>query len=130
MFKYTSINPASQVANSEALTAVSRLASILKVLSDPTRLRILSLLLVRTHCNCEIAATLGISLSLISHHMRILRLVGLVAGVRHPEDERWVFYSVDRQAIQNLESALQAILHPTDIGLQDTAPATECCPDK
>ena len=130
MFKYTSINPASQVANSEASANVSELASIFKVLSDPTRLRILSLLLVRTHCNCEIAAILGISLSLISHHMRILRLVGLVAGVRDPEDERWVYYSVDRQAVLNLESALQAVLHPTDTEIRDTASTSACCADE
>ena len=127
MFKYTSINPASQVTSSEASAQVPEMASLFKVLGDPTRLRILSLLLVRTHCSCEIAAALGISLSLISHHMRILRLVGLVTGVRHPEDERWIFYSVNQQAVQNLESALQVILHPTDIDSQDTASTTECC---
>lgn len=130
MFKYTLINPVSQVASSETSAAVSELASIFKVLSDPTRLRILSLLLVRTQCNCEIAASLGISLSLTSHHMRILRLVGLVTGVRYPEDERWVYYSVNHQAVQNLESALQAVLHPSDTNLQDTISTTECCPDK
>lgn len=107
---------------------VTELASIFKVLSDPTRLRILSLLLVRTHCNCEISATLDLSLSLVSHHMRILRLVGLVYGVRHPQDERWVYYSVNKSAIKHLETVLQTILHPTDICL-DTPATVGCCLD-
>jgi ArsR family transcriptional regulator, arsenate/arsenite/antimonite-responsive transcriptional repressor len=105
---------------------VSELASILKVLSDPTRLRILSLLLVRTHCNCEISASLDLSLSLVSHHMRILRLVGLVNGVRHPKDERWVYYSVNRSAVQHLETALQAILHPAEVNPPADI-ASGCC---
>jgi ArsR family transcriptional regulator, arsenate/arsenite/antimonite-responsive transcriptional repressor len=125
MFKYTSINLASQEAVRAPTTQVTELAAVLKVLSDPTRLRILSLLLARTHCNCEIAASLDISLSLVSHHMRILRLIGLVSGVRDPQDERWVYYSVNRLAVQNLEAGLQVILHPTEA--HTDADQTECC---
>lgn len=85
----------------------------LKALSDPTRLQIFDLLMEGTHCNCEIAHELGLSLNLISHHLRVLRQVGLVEGTRDPADERWIYYSVNRAALQALAAAVQRLL---DVG--------------
>jgi DNA-binding transcriptional ArsR family regulator len=127
MFKYTLIEPACQEVTQPPLERVAELAGVFKVLSDPTRLRILSLLLERTHCNCEIAAALDISLSLVSHHMRILRLIGLVNGVRQPGDERWVYYSVKEEAVRSLESVLLAVLHPAKAGSSMCPPDANCC---
>ena len=42
------------------------------------------MLMEGVQCNCEIAERLGISLSLVSHHLRILREAGLVRGQRDP----------------------------------------------
>ena len=89
---------------------VTTLAKTLRVLADPRRLRILDLLMEGVQCNCEIAGRLGMSLSLISHHMRVLREARLVRGERDPEDARWIYYSVDQQVLARLNDQLGHLL--------------------
>ena len=86
------------------------LARTLKALSDPTRLKVFDMLMEGVQCNCEIADQLGLSLSLISHHVRILRQVGLVQGEHDLEDARWIYYSIDQEALANLNQALNQLL--------------------
>lgn len=62
---------------------VDKLAELFKVLSDPTRVRILQALHCQRLCVCDIAETLGMTQSAISHQLRILRQARLVrAGGR------------------------------------------------
>ena len=82
----------------------------LKALADPTRLAILDLLMEGVQCNCEIAERLDLSLSLISHHMRSLRQAGLIEFEHDPLDARWVYYRVDRQALQDFRAAMDNLL--------------------
>ena len=89
---------------------VRTLARRLKALSNPTRLSVFDMLMEGVQCNCEIAGQLGLSLSLISHHMRILREAGLVWNERDPGDARWIYYSVNRQALAELDRALSHLL--------------------
>ena len=89
------------------------LAAKLKALSDPRRLSIFDMLMEGVQCNCEIADRLGISLSLISHHLRVLRQAGLVRSERDPYDARWIYYSVDRGALAQLALELEDLL---DVG--------------
>ena len=86
------------------------LAQALKALSDPTRLSVFDMLMEGVQCNCEIAERLGLSLSLISHHVRILREIGLVQSERDPDDARWVYYSIDREALAELNEAIGHLL--------------------
>ena len=85
------------------------LAKTLKALSDPTRLRIFDMLMGGMHCNCEISEQLDLSLSLVSHHLRILREVGLVQGQRDPNDARWIHYSVNQNALAELNQSLSFV---------------------
>jgi ArsR family transcriptional regulator len=55
---------------------------ILKALADPTRLRIISLLLRRDLCVCELMFILKMEQSRISHQLRILRDADLVEDKR------------------------------------------------
>jgi len=86
------------------------LIGTLKALSDSTRLSIFDMLMEGVQCNCEIAERLGLSLSLISHHLRILRQVGLIQSERDLEDARWVYYSVDQEALAELNQAVNHLL--------------------
>ena len=86
------------------------LAQSLKSLSDPTRLRVFDVLMEGVQCNCEIAERLGLSLSLISHHVRILREAGLVRSERDPDDARWTYYSVDQEALAQLSETIRHLL--------------------
>jgi ArsR family transcriptional regulator len=86
------------------------LAKMLKALSDPTRLNIFDMLMEGVQCNCEISERLELSLSLVSHHLRTLRQVGLVQGERDSEDARWIYYSIDQEALVQLGQAMNHLL--------------------
>jgi ArsR family transcriptional regulator len=101
---------------------LAQLAHWLQVLGHPNRLGIFDLLMEGVQCNCEIHERLGLSLSLISHHMRILEQAGLVLSERDAEDGRWIYYSVDREALGQLGEALQGFLDADRI-----KPRLPCC---
>ena len=103
------------------------LTQTLKALADPSRLRIFNLLMEGVHCNCEIAAQLGLSLSLISHHLRVLREVGLVNAERDTQDARWIYYTVNRTALAELEAAMQHLLDANRIQPRIPACGPESC---
>lgn len=60
----------------------SALPQFFKALSDPTRLRILRLLMEEPHCVCEMEAELSLPQPLLSRHLAFLRHTGLVEGRR------------------------------------------------
>lgn len=66
-----------------------RMAEFFGVLSDPTRLRLISLLSVSESCVCDLAENLSVSESAISHQLRALRNARLV---RYRKSGRQVFY--------------------------------------
>jgi ArsR family transcriptional regulator, arsenate/arsenite/antimonite-responsive transcriptional repressor len=78
------------------------MAKLLKALADPKRLLIVHLLMEGVHCNCELGEALDMAPNLISHHLRVLRQAGLVDTERDPLDARWVYYSLNRQALEDL----------------------------
>jgi len=82
----------------------------LKALSHPKRLRICDLLMQGVQCNCEISERLGLSLSLISHHMGTLVDAGLVKSRRDPIDARWIYYSINEDAMSRFKEALNRFL--------------------
>lgn len=86
------------------------LAETLKVLSDPTRLRILEILHLRGEtCVCELEAALGMTQSNISFHVNTLRRVGLVTSQKVG---KWVFYSRDEAALKTCLGQLAALFAP------------------
>lgn len=68
------------------------LAGVFKVFGDPTRTKILSCLRVRALYVGEIAEVLGMSVSAVSHQLRILRGAKLVKGEKQGKE---VLYSLD-----------------------------------
>ena len=91
------------------------LADTLKVLSDPTRLTILDLLMQGVQCNCELGDKLKLPMNLISHHLKALRDAGLVDAERDAMDARWVYYSINQRALAKLREQLSAFLDPQRI---------------
>lgn len=59
-----------------------KLANLFKAMGDPTRLKILLALMRGEMCVCDLAAFLGISESAVSHQLRMLRQLYLVANRR------------------------------------------------
>lgn len=54
------------------------LSSLLKIISEESRLKLLCILKKDKHCVCEIMKHLDMTQSLISHHLADLKTVGLV----------------------------------------------------
>ena len=100
---------------------------IFKALSDPTRLRILLLLLKRDLCVCELMFILKMSQSRISHQLRILKDADLVEDVR---DSRWIIYRIPEAARKNLvavfEDFLSARLKDNTVVRQDVGKLGAC----
>ena len=70
---------------------IQPLADVFKVLGDPTRLRILRVLMNQEVCVRDIANELGMGQSAVSHQLRILRDARLVQFRR---DGKTVYYSL------------------------------------
>lgn len=85
------------------------------MMADPTRRRIFLLLMKGEICNCEMSGLLGLSQNLISHHIRQLRKAGLISARRDEWDQRWVYYSIDRQALARLHGELAELFDPARI---------------
>lgn len=62
--------------------ATEGISTIFKACSDPGRLRIVHALLRQEMCVCDLAALLAVSESAVSHQLRLLRAMGLVANRR------------------------------------------------
>ena len=87
----------------------------LKVLAEPNRLALLDLIIRGAHCNCDLSDELGMAPNLISHHLGVLRESGLVNSERDALDARWVYYTVDQEALERLNAVLGAFLNPDRI---------------
>ena len=74
-----------------------------KALSDETRLRILSLLLLRECCVCEVMQVLSISQSRASRNLNILYNAGFL---RVRRDGLWSYYSINKTQPQSFYSLL------------------------
>ena len=78
---------------------VDALSELFKVLGDPTRIRILQVLHDSRLCVCDIAETLQMTQSAISHQLRVLKQARLVRSRR---DGKTVFYSLDDDHVRTM----------------------------
>ncbi len=67
------------------------LAELYKVFGDSTRIRLLYVLMEEELCVCDLAALLNMSLSAVSHQLRILKQARLV---KFRKEGKTVFYSL------------------------------------
>ena len=85
------------------------LADLFKVFGDPTRIKVLYLLLKGELCVNDIAASLSMSQSSISHQLKVLKQHRLVKLRR---DGKTIFYSLDDDHVVNiLSQGLEHIEH-------------------
>jgi len=61
---------------------LKQLAQLFKAMSDPTRLRLVNLLHAQSLCVGDLQKVLGLSQSLVSHQLAILRAANLVRAQR------------------------------------------------
>ena len=96
-------------------TKIAELTAVLKALSEPNRLRIFAELMTGNSCNCELEETLDLPRNLLSHHLRVLSKAGLVNSRRDTVDGRWIYYSVDEDAVIRWQNWFSAFLDPSRI---------------
>jgi ArsR family transcriptional regulator, arsenate/arsenite/antimonite-responsive transcriptional repressor len=88
--------------------AAVELAAMLKALSDPVRLRLLSVVASHTGgeaCVCDISVGIEVTQPTISHHLKVLRTAGLLESERRGS---WVYYRVIPEALNKLAHVLGA----------------------
>jgi ArsR family transcriptional regulator, arsenate/arsenite/antimonite-responsive transcriptional repressor len=82
-----------------------RMAEIAKALGDPVRLQLIDVL--RRHagkvCVCELVPLFDLSQPTVSHHLKVLRMAGLVGSERQG---LWAYYYVIPDALKELSAWL------------------------
>ena len=82
-----------------------RMAEVAKALGDPVRLQLVDVL--RRHagkvCVCELVPLFDLSQPTVSHHLKVLRRVGLVGSERRG---LWAYYYVIPDALKELSAWL------------------------
>ncbi len=81
------------------LSQATQVAAWFHALSDETRVEIVRLLSHGARCVCELQDALGAAQSRLSFHLRVLKDAGLVTDRR---DGRWVYYSTNREALDEI----------------------------
>lgn len=82
-----------------AESKLTKLAEIFKVLGNTTRAKILLSLSKGELCVCDISHILGLSISAVSHQLRLLRSLGLV---KYRSEGKMAFYSLDNEHVMRL----------------------------
>lgn len=77
-------------------------------ITDPTRFRLVLLLLQRHYCVKALAKKLGISEPAVSQHVRVLKQYGIIDGVKIGYQ---MHYQVDREALSVLFAELGALVN-------------------
>jgi ArsR family transcriptional regulator len=83
------------------------LASTLRVLADPARLRLLSVIAAQPDteaCVCNLTGPVGLSQPTVSHHLKLLNEAGILD---REQRGRWVFFSIRPGALDRVASVFQ-----------------------
>lgn len=98
------------------------LAEVFGVLADSTRLKIIATLMDGEVCVCDIAERLGLRQSTVSHQLRLLRNLRLVA---HRKEGRTVYYQLSDEHVGTLlQQTLDHLLEERALTNNDSQPRT------
>ncbi|HEV8585719.1 MAG TPA: metalloregulator ArsR/SmtB family transcription factor [Methylomirabilota bacterium] len=98
---------------------LERAAALFRALADPTRLGIVERLRGGEQCVCDLTDMLETGQSRLSFHIKTLKDAGLL---RDRREGRWIYYSLNPEAVAEIESAVAAI-KPRGNGQR----ASRCC---
>ena len=82
------------------------LAGLFKVMGEPARLQLLSLIAAQPTqevCACELVEALGLSQPTVSHHLKVMYEAGLLAKERRGT---WIYYRIVRSQLATLRDVL------------------------
>jgi ArsR family transcriptional regulator len=98
----------------------SRAVQLFHALSDETRLEILDHLKEGEQCVCDLTDALKSAQSRLSFHLKVLKEAGLIEDRR---EGRWIYYSVNREALRELEELVRSLKQAAKSGMS----ASRCC---
>ena len=78
---------------------MENITSFGKLISDPTRVKIIRLLATKPLCVCELMEILRVNQSCVSQHLSILKYHRLLKSRR---DGKWIVYEIDRKVLKGL----------------------------
>lgn len=76
------------------ISKITSLNTLLKIIGEENRLKILCILRQGQHCVCELMEHTKLSQSLISHHLKDLKNIKLIEGEKKG---KWVYYSLTKK---------------------------------
>ena len=85
---------------------LERTARWFHALADETRLQIVDRLREGEQCVCDLTDILGTAQSLLSFHLKTLKDAGIL---RDRREGRWVYYSLNPEAINKLERLIGSL---------------------
>jgi DNA-binding transcriptional ArsR family regulator len=80
-------------------STAGQLAQVFRAMADPTRVRILSALTCAEMCVGDIATALNMTVSAVSHQLRLLRELRVV---RKRREGKHIYYALDDEHVQEL----------------------------
>jgi ArsR family transcriptional regulator, arsenate/arsenite/antimonite-responsive transcriptional repressor len=86
---------------------IGKAYSFLRAVADPNRLKILCVLRSGSKCVCNIVPAVGISDKLASHHLKQLKMVGLLIEKR---EGNFIRYSLNRKAIREYKKIFNQVI--------------------
>ena len=88
-----------------------RVATLFRLLEDPTRLRILWFLCHCSECVTDIGAVVGMSVAAVSHHLQVLRRAGILVSERRGKE---IYYTLaDTHEAKLLHRSIDALFELT-----------------
>lgn len=88
--------------------SAQQLAKVFKALGDPTRVKLLSLIIASANgemCVCDLTEPVSLSQPTVSHHMKLLVEAGLVD---REQRGRWAYYTPTTNTLSDAAKALLA----------------------
>jgi ArsR family transcriptional regulator, arsenate/arsenite/antimonite-responsive transcriptional repressor len=86
--------------------SLKKSVTLFHALSDETRLTLLDRLREGEQCVCELTDTMKAAQSRLSFHLKVLKEAGLI---RDRREGRWMYYSIDPEAINELEAVVDTL---------------------
>jgi len=87
---------------------LSQAVEFLKIISEKNRLKILYLLRENEKCVCDIWQYLGLAQNLTSHHLKVLKVFGLVSS---RQEGLKVFYKLNKKVVKKHIKLLNKFLN-------------------
>jgi len=88
------------------------LLKLLKILADESKFKIILHLMKGEECVCNLAEKLDIERTLVSHHLKTLREVGLITDRKVGT---WIHYSLNQKVFKKFEMLFLNIINSKNI---------------